>query len=105
MTQAGLDFTEDDYFDVWNSLTKAQKVALCVLGDGREHYCWKWASDATARAGRGAVNATAVGRLTTLKLARHTAYGSAFTGGTVVITDIGQAVWDASVFDDKALDV
>lgn len=91
--------TQQDHFDVWRSLTAAQQAALCVLADGREHYCWKWASDPAARAGRGGVNATALKVLTKLKLARHVDYGGPFTGGTAEITDIGQAVWDASVFD------
>lgn len=95
-----IELTEQEQFDVWCSLTTAQKAALCVLADGREHYCWKWSSGAEARGGLGAVNATATGRLNTLKLARYTDYGGPFSGGTAVITDIGQAVWDASVFDD-----
>ena len=97
--------TEEECFDVWDGLTRAQKAALCVLADGREHYCWKWASDPTARAGRGAVNAVATSTLCRLKLARHTDYGGSFTGGTAIITDVGQAVWDTSVFDPEALDV
>lgn len=95
----GLAMTERDYFDVWNDLTPAQKAALCVLADGREHYCWKWASDPVGQAGKGCVNAVATGRLKTLKLARTIDYGGQFTGATIEITDIGQAVWDASVFD------
>jgi hypothetical protein len=67
---------------------------LAVLADGRPHYCWKWASDATGRAGRGAVKAVAVRRLLRLRLARTIDYGGASTGATVEITDMGQAVYD-----------
>lgn len=98
-----LTFTEQDYFDIWSDLTKAQQDALCVLADGREHYCWKWSSDPEGQAGRGCVNAKAVGRLVAIKLARYTNYGDAFTGGKTEVTDIGQAVWDASVFDPTPL--
>lgn len=91
--------TEQDHFDLWRGLTAAQRAALCVLADGREHYCWKWATDPQAQLGKGCVNAKAVATLTKLKLARTTNWGGPFSGGSVEITTVGQAVWDASVFD------
>lgn len=82
---------------VWDELTPAQQQALIVLADGRPHYCWKQASDALGQGGRGCVNARATNHLRTLHLARTISYGDAFTGDTVEITEIGQAVFDDGI--------
>lgn len=100
VTRAADQFTQEDHIEIWRDLTAAQRAALCVLADGRKHYCWKRASDPEAQVGKGCVNAVATSRLTKLKLARTLDWGTPTTGGTVEITDIGQAVWDASVFGD-----
>lgn len=91
--------TDDECFEVWGELTSPQRAALAVLADGRPHYCWKRSSDPAARSGKGAVNSTAASTLRRLKLARTVDWGDAFTGDTIEITDIGQAVWDAGVWD------
>ncbi len=87
-----------DAVEVRDGLSVAQQTALMVLADGKPHYCWKWQSNTAGQGGRGCVNAKATSRLRTLHLARTVSYGDAFTGGTVEITDAGQAVYDGSVF-------
>lgn len=88
-------FSYADLAEVLDGLTKAQRDALAVLTDGREHHCWNRSSDPTAQAGKGSVNSKAVRRLIELKLARQVDYGGPFYGGTAEVTDLGQAVWDA----------
>lgn len=91
--------TDEECFEVWCGLTGPQRAALAVLTDGRPQYCWKRSSDPVARGGTGAVNSTAASTLRRLKLARTLSWGDRSTGDTIEVTEIGQAVWDASVWD------
>lgn len=77
-------------------LTAPQLAALEVLADGKEHGCWKRATDPTAVLGKGRVNTTAANSLGRLRLVHWTDYGGPFTAGVVKISDAGREALTAA---------
>lgn len=71
-------------------LTAPQLAALEVLADGREHGCWKRATDPSAALGRGRVNTTAATTLGRLRLVHWTDYGTPTSAGAVKISEAGR---------------
>lgn len=71
-------------------LTEPQVAVLEVLADGKEHGCWKRATDPKAALGRGRVNTTAASALARLRLVHWTDYGTPTSAGSVCISAAGR---------------